>query len=129
MEPVRLVTVVDLDDGVNGPGSMSVSALHLAVLGDGRRLVLLDDRGWTEQGPEDLWQRTSHEEIAQTARTVVGPDEPYGDLTQDDMAQDHWEFLAERLRRHGVAATGALLSRLTHDVELSQRLRTRLGRS
>ena len=43
----RLLTVVDLDGGANGPRSMSVSALHLAVLDDGTRRVLLADRGWS----------------------------------------------------------------------------------
>jgi hypothetical protein len=28
---------------------MSVSARHEVVLADGRRVVLLDDRGWSEQ--------------------------------------------------------------------------------
>ncbi len=71
----RLVTVVDIDDGgvlvdapvvddlapedfepgvgpvgpgpkPEDPGEVSVSALHLAVLDDGRWLTLLDDRGW-----------------------------------------------------------------------------------
>ena len=60
--------------------------------------------------------------------TVVGPDDPYGDLTADDTAQAHWEYLAEHLPTQGVAARAAETSRLQHDVELSQRLRARLGR-
>ncbi|UTT66245.1 hypothetical protein NMQ01_00565 [Janibacter sp. CX7] len=124
----RLVTVVELDDGANGPRSMSVSALHLAVLDDGTRRILLDDRGWSAGGPDGLWERMTVEEIAETAVTVVGPDEPDEDLTPDDMAQAHWEYLAEHLRTQGVAARAAELSRLQHDVDLSQRLRARLGR-
>lgn len=124
----RLLTVVDLDGGANGPRSMSVSALHLAVIDDDTRRVLLADRGWTTQGPDDLWQHTTVEEIAETAVTVVGPDEPGEGLTADDTAQAHWEYLAEHLRTQGVAARATELSRLQHDVELSQRLRARLGR-
>ncbi len=54
---------------------MSVSALHLAVLDDGRWLTLLDDRGWGVSGPSDIWRRTSVEEIETAARMVVGPGE------------------------------------------------------
>ena len=46
MTVARLVTLLDLDGGA-GARSMSVSARHEAVLADGRRIVLLDDRGWT----------------------------------------------------------------------------------
>ena len=125
----HLVTVVELDDGANGPRSMSVSALHLAVLDDGTRRALLDDRGWSEWGPDGLWERMTIEEIADTAVTVVGPDEPHGDLTHEDMEQDHWDFLAERLRAQGVATDAAEMRRLPHEVELGQRLSARLGRS
>ena len=124
----HLVTVVELDDGTNGPRSMSVSALHLAVLDDGTRRILLDDRGWSEGGPDGLWERMTTEEITDTALTVVGPDEPDGDLTADQVTQAHWESLAERLRAQGVAVDGAELRRIPHEVELGQRLRARLGR-
>jgi hypothetical protein len=70
---------------------MSVSALHLAVLHDGRRVVLLDDRGWSASGPPDIWRRTSIEEVEETARTVVGPDEPFGGHSQAHMKAAHWQ--------------------------------------
>ena len=124
----HLVTVVELDDGTNGPRSMSVSALHLAVLDDGTRRVLLDDRGWSAGGPDGLWERMTTEEVTDTALTVVGPDEPDGDLTADQVTQAHWESLAERLRAQDVAVDGAELRRIPHEVELGQRLRARLGR-
>lgn len=120
----RLATVVDVDDD----DRMSFSALHLAVLDDERRLTLLDDRGWTVSGPANLWQCTTAEEIAADARMVVGPDEAYGDHTQADMAAEHWTSLADSLRQHGVLISGLELSRLPHDVELSKRVRRRLGR-
>ncbi|MBA2640998.1 MAG: hypothetical protein H0U77_13625 [Nocardioidaceae bacterium] len=111
-----------LDD----PREMSVSALHLAVLDDGRRLTLLDDRGWAAHGPPDIWRRTSVKEIESNARTVVGPDEPYGSHSQADMQADHWAYLAGILREQGVLVDAEELSRLPHDVELSERLRTRI---
>jgi len=89
----RLVTFVDLADGVGDTRQTAFSAQHEAVLLDGRRVLLLDDRGWTwssliavqagasdhdstrEEQP-DIWATTSVEDIEQTARMVVGPDEP-----------------------------------------------------
>ncbi len=151
---MRLVTVVDIDGPVPidapmidgpapvgfepglvplGPGpspddprSMSLSALHLAVLQDGRRLILLDDRGWSAHGPPDIWRRTSTEEVEETARMVVGPDEPFGSHSQADMKTDHWTDLAGILRQQGVLIGAEELSRLPHDVKLTERLRLRL---
>jgi hypothetical protein len=153
----RLVTVVDLDDGPgpidaamldspaadgvvpglatrgpklrsDDPRSMSLSALHLAVLRDGRRLTLLDDRGWAASGPPDIWCRTSVEDVEETAREMVGPDEPYDGHSESSMAAEHWAALATKLRQEGVLIDADQLSRLPHDIELSERLRTRLDR-
>jgi hypothetical protein len=46
-----------------------------AVLVDGRHVLLLDDRGWTESGTPNIWATTSVEDIVDIARTVDGPDE------------------------------------------------------
>jgi hypothetical protein len=118
------------------PRRISVSARHEAVLDDGSRLLLLDDRGWTEElrgaGAHeigDLWALTSERDVVETARAVVGPDEPFGGHTQDDMETDHWAALAETLRAQGVVADADELKQLPHEVELSDRLRARLGHS
>lgn len=111
---------------VDDAREMSLSALHQAVLRDGRRLTLLDDRGWGVHGPPDIWQRASVEEIEADARAVVGPDEPYGSHSQADMESGHWSYLANILRDQGVQIDPDELSRLPHDVELSERLRTRI---
>ena len=118
------------------PRRISVSARHEAVLEDGSRLLLLDDRGWTEElrgagaeGIDDLWAITPERDIVETARMVVGPDEPFGGRSQDDMAADHWNALAETLREQGVVLDAGELRQLPHDVELSDRLRARLGQS
>ena len=83
-----------------------MSARHEAELDDGRRLLLLDDRGWTEapRGAganeiDDLWALTSERDIAETARVVVGPDEPFNRRSQGDMETHHWNALAETLVR------------------------------
>ena len=128
MNPVaRLVTSVDMHDDTADSQRLSVSARHEAVLVDGRRLLLLDDRGWSESGPLDIWTLMSVEHVVDTARVVVGPDEPFGGRSHEDMAADHWARLTEVLRRQGVVADASALQRLPHDVVLSERLLARLG--
>lgn len=131
---VGLLTVADVQPGGN-PGRVSVSARHEAVLENGSRVLLLDGRGWTEElrGPgasevDDLWAVTSADHIVETARAVVGPDEAYGERTQDEMAAGHWDTLAGTLRAYGVFIDASELSRLPHDVVLSDRLLARLRR-
>ena len=108
---------------------MSVSARHEAVLLDGRHVLLLDDRGWTESGPPNIWATTSVEDIVDTARTVVGPDEPFGGRSQQDMEADHWAYLSGILRQQGIVAVALELKRLPHDVVLSDRLLACVGRN
>ena len=76
---VRLETTVELRPDT-GAGRLSVSARHEAVLGGGDRVLLLDDRGWVEEargaGSGELGP-LRETDIAFTARTVVGPDEPW----------------------------------------------------
>jgi hypothetical protein len=125
---------------------MAFSARHEAVLLDGRRVLLLDDRGWTwsslisaqagasdrdstrEQQP-DIWATTSVEDIEQTARMVVGPDEPTDGYSQEDAEQSHWAYLSDVLGQHGIVVDALDLRRLPHDVVLSERLLARVGRS
>ncbi len=140
----RLVTLVETVDDGDDPRRMSVSLRHEAVLSDGRRLLLLDDRGWTWQLMEhraegdavvdgdvsDIWDWTSVEDIEETARLTVGPDEPFDDRTPQDMQAGHWAYLAGTLDRLGVSADAQALRGLPHDVVLSEQLRARVrGRS
>jgi hypothetical protein len=143
----RLVTFVDLAEEVGVTRQMSFSARHEAVLLDDRRVMLLDDRGWTsspliavqageasdrdstrEQNP-DIWAITSVEDIEQTARIVVGPDEPSDGFSQEDAEQGHWAYLSDVLRQRGVFVDALDLRRLPHDVVLSDRLLARVGGS
>lgn len=140
----RLVTLVDVADDGAHPRQMSVSARHEAVLVDGRRVLLLDDRGWSAslrrsrvgevpdghswpQDMPDIWAVTSVEEIEETARMVVGPDEPFGGRSREDMDTDHWAYLAEILRQQGVVVDALELRLVPHDVVLSERLLARVG--
>jgi hypothetical protein len=130
----RLVTVVDVHDVEADAHTMSVSARHEAVLADGRHVVLLDGRGWTSAlrygelraDVPDIWSATSVEEIQKSARTVVGPDEPFDGHTQEELEAAHWDHLAGVLRQQGVIADARELKRLPHDVLLSERLRARV---
>lgn len=120
----KLVTFVDLDDDTADDRRISVSARHEAVLVDGRYVLLLDDRGWSAP---DIWALTSVEDIVNTARTVVGPDEPFGGRSREDMEADHWARLTDVLRRQGIVVDALELKRLPHDVVLSERLLARVG--
>jgi hypothetical protein len=137
----RLVTFVDVRDGTADARQMSVSARHEAVLVDGRRVVLLDDRGWSaywegdasdreswREDQPDIWATTSVEDTEETARTVVGPDEPFDGSSQEEAEASHWTFLSGVLRQRGVVVHPHDLKQLPHDVVLSERLLARLGR-
>lgn len=119
---MRLLTFVDVADAE--PGQFSVTARHEAVLADGRRVVLLDDRGWSSSGG---WEHVSVSEIQTTARVVVGPDEPFEGMSYDDMEAGHWHTLAETFRAQGVEVGADKLKALPHDVELSERVLARVG--
>ncbi|MFJ6700624.1 hypothetical protein ACIQM4_31895 [Streptomyces sp. NPDC091272] len=126
---VGLVTYVELDEMATDAGQLSVSARLEALLADGGRVVLLDDRGWSSSAlgsRADVRALTSVEDITTTARMVVGPDEPYEDQTYEQAAAAHWDALAHALgQRPGADAhpDGRELERLPHDVVLGERLR------
>ncbi|MQA86867.1 MAG: hypothetical protein GEV03_20110 [Streptosporangiales bacterium] len=120
----RLVTVVDVADEVADDRHVSVDARHEAVLTDGRRLLLLDDRGW---GETRSWATVSAQEVEETTRVVVGPDEPPEGRTREEMEADHWNYLARILRGYGVTVDAQELRQLRHDVVFSERLLTRIG--
>lgn len=121
----RLVTTVDVDDSAPDDGRVSVRARHEAVLTDGRRLLLLDDRGWASTA---AWTAVSVEDVEESTRTVVGPDEPAEGSTWDESQADHWSHLARTLQAHGVSVDAGELRRLPHQLVLGDRLRARIAR-
>lgn len=130
---IGFVTFVDLDDGPADACGASVSARQRAVLGDGREVVVLDDRGWTwitqslcSAEVVDPWTDATRKDIEETARVVVGPEEPFGGRSAQDMADDHWRSIAERLHEQGVDVSADELPGLPHKVMLSERLSERI---
>lgn len=121
----RLVTTVDVDERAPDDGRVSARALHEAVLADGRRLLLLDDRGWASSAG---WAAVSATDVEETARMVVGPDEPAKGSTWEESQADHWAYLARRLHGYGVGVDPGELRRLPHDVVLGDRLHARIAR-
>lgn len=125
---IRLDIFVDTADAEDQPRQMSVSARLEAALADGRRVVLLDDRGWGGRRNDggDPWEYQTVEDVKRVARDVVGPDEPYEGHSQADMEVAHWSALAETLRREGVEVSGADLAAVPHEVQVSHRVMTRI---
>jgi hypothetical protein len=120
----RLITTADVDDRNPDHRYVSVRARHEAVLTDGHRLLLLDDRGWASNQP---WAALSAEEVEETARVVVGPDEPGPGRSREEEQAGHWSRLAGTLQRYRVAVDAGELRNLPHDVVLGERLLARIG--
>ncbi|MET0978008.1 MAG: hypothetical protein ABWX63_04260 [Paeniglutamicibacter terrestris] len=119
-----LVTSADIDDNATPQEQISVSARLELVLTDGERIVLLDDRGW---GTSGSWESTTHEELRETALSVVGPDEPWGNETNEQAVHGYWAYLSEILKNQGISINAEKLQRLPNVVELSPRLLARTG--
>ena len=129
----RFITFTDVAGDVGDVAQASVLARHEAQLTDGRRVVIFSDRGWswsvhsTESDVyHDPWSSTSRQDIEDTARVVVGPDEPFDDHSQDDMEAEHWAHVARVPQQHGVSVTAHELTKMPHDVVLSERLLARV---
>lgn len=101
--------------------SASFRVSEFAVLADGRRLTLHDERGfniWNSSG--DTWRYLTLEGVEADVRTTVLPDD-------DDTEDEHpWEWLAELLTAHGVDMSAERLRSLPYVVEYSERLLARL---
>jgi hypothetical protein len=125
--------LVPSEEDTSSPGGLSFRVSEFAVLDDGRRLTLHEERGWTqwvrrgappgEQLTEDPgpWSLMTRQSVIQDTLNVVLPDD-------DDPAEAHpYEWLAELLAARGVSATAAELRAVPYDVELSPRLEERLA--
>ncbi|PYI38480.1 hypothetical protein CVS30_10170 [Arthrobacter psychrolactophilus] len=119
----RFVSIVEANESSHSP-SLSVSVSLFAELKDGRLILVLDDRGWNSN---QRWAEATSAEIEQTARDVVGPDEPYGEQTMEEAIAAHWEYLRKILAAQGVDTDSGVLKTAPHDVVLSESVVTRLN--
>jgi hypothetical protein len=95
---------------------------EFAVLADGPRLTLSNDRGFSSSTSHgDHWASLTLEHLEADVPTTVVPDE-------DDTGEEHpWAWLADRLRTHGVDVSPEELKQLPYEVVFSERLRDRLS--
>lgn len=132
-EAKRLLTSIDIDEPAGTPRDadreMSISALLELELASGRRVTLLDDRGWGSSGPSNIWARTSLEDLVDTARTVVGPDEPPDRVSYEEADARYWARMAAIAQAKGVRIEAGDLPALPHDVDISQEIRARVARA
>lgn len=103
---------------------VALSVRYEAECENGERVLVLDDRGWSTSGG---WQHVTGEEVLETTRAVVGPDEPYGGETQEDAANNHWSYIRQILAAQGIETSAAELRQLPHDVVLSEELQRRIN--
>lgn len=124
-EVVRLLTLVETADACSC-SQIALSVRQEAVLDDGRHIEVIAGRGWSESGPTNIWTEVSVRHIMETARVVVGPDEPFGRRTNQEMATEHWKSLAALLQRQGISTEVRTLSLLPDEISLSPALLLRL---
>lgn len=121
--PKRLISFADSDANPAHPERVSIRVRFELELADGRRLLLLNDRGW---GCSGTWSELTMEEIVMNARGVVGPDEPPQGRSREEQANLYWAAMHRILQRQGVTLGEDELRQLPHDVEISDRLLARV---
>ena len=95
---------------------------EVAVLDDGRRVLLHDDRGFSvgPSTPSDPWAFLTAADLERSARGVVLPDE-------DDGEEHPWDWLVGLLADRGVTASADELRHVPYRVVLGPLLRARLS--
>ncbi len=125
---MRLITFAELSGA--GGDTAGVAVDQVLELADGRRVPVLEGRGWGwvrmawDTGERlDPWEGVTVEEVEADARMVAGPDEPGDGETPQDAEDAHWAMLATALRARGVEAAAEQLAALPDEVVLGERLR------
>lgn len=116
----------DVDD-VPAPDGLAFLVDEFALLSDGRRLTLLDRRGFTSalsgrRSVEQNWAAETWQGLTADVLTTVLPDDA------EDTGEEHrWTDLTVALAERGVDATEAALRTVPYEVVLSDRVRARLA--
>lgn len=106
---------------VLSPGGISFRVAEFAVLADGRRIQLHDDRGFTVSAGADGWRFLTLQSLEADVRNTVLPDDA------EETGDDHpWAWLAALLREQGVDTSAEQLRTLPYGVEFSPRLRAQV---
>jgi hypothetical protein len=104
--------------------SVSIAIEQFAELSDGRRIVLDDQLGFSVglrgRGRSQTWQAMKRRDVEADIRTVLLPD-------VDDGEAHPWQWLADRIRNHGVQASPEELKAVLYEIILSDRLLTLLA--
>jgi hypothetical protein len=95
-----------------GPQGMDIDVAEFAVLDDGRRLTLHQQRGFSTSATD---MTADHAEGS--VLTTVLPDD--AEITGEDHP---WEWLASLIRGHGVAVTAEQLKGVPYVLEFGPRL-------
>jgi hypothetical protein len=102
----------------------SFDVVEYAVLSDGRRVTLLDDRGWSQTthglAPGETWPLTA-DDVRRDVLNVVLPDDA------ETSGEEHeWRWFVERLHDAGVDVTRDELRALPYRIAFGERLRAAL---
>jgi hypothetical protein len=112
-------------DGDQTPDDASASfdVAEFAIVDDGTRVLLHEQRGFTVGGgpSRDPWSGLTAAILERDVLTTVLPDD-------DDTDDEHpYEWLAALCRQHGLDATADDLRHLPYFVEMSDQVRRRLA--
>ncbi|WP_052849455.1 hypothetical protein [Streptomyces avicenniae] len=122
---VGLGAICDLGEPSLDTASQNFLVSEFAMLGDGRRVILHAERGFSLRwgpgsGDESILAAANVESLTHNVLNVVLPDD-------DDYPGDHpWEWLAELSQARGIDVSADDLRDLPYEVLLSDRLRDAL---
>ena len=121
MHLVGLGALCDLSPSGNDPRRSSFTVSEFAVLDDGERMRLHNERGFNVVSlTGDVWAPETVERLTRQVLATVLPDE-------DEPEEQHpWEWLAELLRARGIDATINDLRQLPYEVVFTERVLQRL---
>lgn len=121
MRVVGLGAECDVDDTNTDSPQASFRVSEFAVLDDGSRVTLHDERGFVSKPSSGHpWRHLSLDGLSRSVRTTVLPDD---DPTDDEHP---WEWLVELLDARGITTTVDQLRQVPYNVVLTDRVMARV---